>query len=680
MRKPALIASPLLLTLILVGVGWAAGAAPHFVGPIYNGPDLDYQPSILRVEPGGQLMLVFERFGNPPFGDFYVTFSADNGQTWTVPQEILDSPLYERHPSLVQLAANSFALFYLVDETGGGAYRLHRATSPDGLTWTDQGSLDLGWATPGEINPNVIREADGTLTMTYHRLSSPSYIAQSHDDGATWDTLKTQVSPANAQLPRLAKRESDGLYLVTYQVGSSDLDLYAKVSTDPYDWSGPQIPVSTDYNTHDSQPIVLEDGTFLVTYAKTPIYYFDVFYRTSCDGETWGVEMQVTHDPTRYDTQPHPLLQGTPGHVILTWPHQDGVTPYVDHDVWIDTDLFVPPDLGASHKTATPSIFDPGNPLTYTLLLSNDGQGPAVASLRDPIPAGTTYQVGSLWASSGQASHDPVECVINWSGLISTCAQVTITFRVSTSVSLEDGDLVTNTAWLTDGQSTGHILVATATADALPPSSAILDPQAGQVISSTTVLVSGVASDTISGVEAVAVSVDSGPWHLAAGQEAWTWLWDGFGDGQHNLRSQAVDGLAHMEAPGPGITVTVDTTPPQLAAFRPLSGAVDVPLTATVVLTFSEPIVTRTLAYSLAPDPGGWAVAWNAGGTVATLSHADFDADQVYTFTVTQARDWALNSLSPVQWAFSAQASETWQRIYLPLVLKGTKTELRITK
>ena len=675
MQKRALITTTFLLLLALAGVGWAAGAAPQFVGPLYDGPELDYQPAILRMLPGQQLMVVWERLNLPSLsGDFYVAFSSDEGQTWTAPAAILPSPLNQRHPALVQLAANSFALFYLVDETGSGAHRLHRATSPDAVTWTDQGALDLGWATPGEINPSVIREADGTLTMTYHRLSGPSYIAQSHDDGATWDKFQTQVSPANAQLPRLAKRESDGLYLVTYQVGSSNLDLYAKVSTDPYNWSGAQIPVSIDINTHDSQPIVLEDGTFLVAYAKTPVYYFDVFYRTSCDGETWGTEEQVTNDPTHYDTQPHPLLDGTPDHVILTWSHQESTTPYEDHDVWVDSNLAIQavPDLSASVKAVSPAVVGPTGLLTYTLSLTNDslGYGPTSAWLTDLIPADTAYD-GGLWASNGQYGYDPEREVITWTGVLSSCSQVTLGFRVSTALNLVDGQVVTNTAWLTDDQGTEYTLIATATADILPPTSTILDPQAGQFLSGTTYLISGAASDTVSGVAAVAVSVDGEPWHLATGQEAWTWLWDGFGEGLHNLRSQAVDGLAHMEVPGPGITVTVDATPPQLAAFRPLSGAVDVPLTATVALTFSESIVTGTLAFSLAPDPGGWAVAWNAEGTAAMLSHTAFDAGQIYTFTVTQARDRALNPLSPAQWTFATQATEARQRIYLPLVLKG---------
>jgi hypothetical protein len=657
----------LLLGLIVGSLVW--GDAVTYVGPIYDGPELDYQPSIIRVEPSGQLMLVFERIDLGSFyGDFYVSFSDDNGQSWSAPQAIINSPLNERHPSLLQLDENSFVLFYLVDETGSGAYRIHRATSPEGITWTDQGAIDLGWATPGEINPNVIREADGTLTMTYHRLSAPSYIARSDDDGVTWDTLQTQVSVGNAQLPRLAKRESDGLYLVTYQVGGSDLDLYAKVSADPYDWSGPQIPVSTDINTHDSQPIVLEDGTFLVTYAKTPVNYFDVFYRASCDGLDWFEEMQVTNDPARYDTQPHSLLHETPGNLILAWSHQESVSPYQDHDVWIDSELLLSPDVQPALKMVDPEAFAPGMSLTYTLSLPTNIYCPTVAHLADAIPEGTTYQEGSLWASDGDASYDVVHDVITWTGMILLNQAVSITFQVTTASSLEDGYPVVNTGRLTNEHGTVYSLVATSTADDLPPTSYIVNPQAGQYISDTTFSISGVATDTVSEVSLVAVSVDGGSWQEAAGQTSWTFAWEDYDEGEHNLRSRASDVLGHVEEPGPGITVTVDTLPPELVATSPVSGAVGVPLSATVVLTFSEPIVSSTLRYTMEPDPGDWSETWNAAGTVVTLSHAGFEAGQTYVLAVTQARDRALNPLAPVAVSFSTEGN---RRVFLPVVVGG---------
>ena len=164
MTKRAVLRSIVVLLLSLAVASLVQGSTPEYIGPIYTGPDLDYQPAIIRVSPSGDLMVVFERIAlDTFFGDLYVTFSANGGQTWTAPQPAVSSVLNERHPALVQLAASSFALFYLVDETGSNSFRLHRATSADGLIWTDQGALDLGWATTGEINPCVIREADGTV-------------------------------------------------------------------------------------------------------------------------------------------------------------------------------------------------------------------------------------------------------------------------------------------------------------------------------------------------------------------------------------------------------------------------------------------------------------------------------------------------------------------------------------
>ena len=464
-RTLSAVAVVLMLGLVAATVAW--GSAPDFVGPVYDGSELDYQPSIIRVQPDGRLLLVFERLRlGDYFGDLYVTYSDDDGQTWPVPVAILDSPLNQRHPSLIQLDEDSFVLFYLVDETGGGSYRIHRATSPDGLAWTSQGAVDLGWESPGEINPCAIREADGTLTMTYHRLPYPGYshLAQSHDGGVTWDTLKTQVSDGDANLPRLAKRESDGLYLVTYQVGGSDLDLFAKVTTDPYDWNGPQIPVSTDVNTHDSQPIVLEDGAFLVTYAKTPVYYFDLFHRLTYDGLTWPDEEQVTQDYLHYDTQPHPLVHGTPGHVILTWSHQESASPYQDHDVWIDTDLLVAPSLLGASKTIAPAVFVPElTPLTYTLTIPNTGLT-TTATLADPLPAEVVYVPDSLWASGGQYGYDAATGVVTWTGAISANTEIAVTFQVTPAGDLAGGEVLTNTAWLTGELGTVQKLEATAVA------------------------------------------------------------------------------------------------------------------------------------------------------------------------------------------------------------------------
>ena len=172
----------------------------------------------------------------------------------------------------------------------------------------------------------------------------------------------------------------------------------------------------------------------------------------------------MTEDPSHYDTQPHPLLAGVPGRVLLAWSHQVGATPYVDHDVWINTGLVIPPDLSGSAKAVDPALFYPSDLLTYTLVLSNSGLGPTAAQLSDLIPAGAAFRPASLWASSGQYGYDPAGGAITWTGLISTGGQVTLTFQVTTASTLSGGALVTNTARLTDGLGLARPLTATATA------------------------------------------------------------------------------------------------------------------------------------------------------------------------------------------------------------------------
>lgn len=336
---------PLTLLVLTLATGFAgADQQTESTGAVTSGPELDYQSSLIRVEPDGRLLLVFERIDVASFfGDLWVTWSDDEGATWAQPQPIINSPFNERHPALVQLAEDSYALFYLVDETGGSSYRIHRATSSDGSAWTGHGAVELGWTSPGEINPAVVHEGSGVLTMTYQR--SGAYIARSQDGGLTWDTLKTRVDPEWAALPRVAYRPADGTYLVTYQInpsGNNDLDVVGKTSTDPYDWNGAAVAISDDVNSHDSRPEPLPGGEFAVVYARQAGSAFDLYYRTSDDGIAWDDRVQITDDPTRYDTQPHLLADRSSNHAILTWSHQISPQPYVDHDVWIEDDIELP--------------------------------------------------------------------------------------------------------------------------------------------------------------------------------------------------------------------------------------------------------------------------------------------------------------------------------------------------
>ncbi|HRQ63657.1 MAG TPA: sialidase family protein [Xanthomonadaceae bacterium] len=280
---------------------------------VTGGPALDYQASVVQPwgEPGVRIV-VFERLtGASLLGDLWVTRSEDSGATWSLPSLAVGTAANERHAALVQTAEELFQLFYLKDE-GGPSYRIHRASSTNGVSFIEQGRVELGWASAGEINPHVIRQSDGTLLMTYHRLGGASYIAASVDGGLTWDEDRVQISQGNAALPRLAYRESDRLYLAVYQTnpGNNQLQLWARTSDDAGAWIDPPVQITSDGNNHDALPFVLEDDRFALLWARVADGHFQIFSMGSGNGLDWAYRRQLTRRQNLANVQPHALAIG----------------------------------------------------------------------------------------------------------------------------------------------------------------------------------------------------------------------------------------------------------------------------------------------------------------------------------------------------------------------------------
>lgn len=289
--------------------------------PVTSGGLFDYQPSVIRSTDDGARIVVFERL-NPAtlYGDLWVTRSTDGGGTWSTPTIAIASSSNERHPALLQPGPSSYVLFYLKGMSAASSFRIARATSSDGVTFTEQGTLDLGWATGGEINPHVIDEGGGVLTMSYQRLNTNtgSYVAQSLDNGVTWDTLRTPIQ-LDSQLPRIARRADDGLYLVSYQVGSSPLTMRVETTTNLRDWSSPARDFAAAGDNHDSLPVVMADGSFVLTWIRAAGSGYDIALRRSTDGRNWQPVQTVTSTPDENDVEPHPLLGDSPGSFQLYW-------------------------------------------------------------------------------------------------------------------------------------------------------------------------------------------------------------------------------------------------------------------------------------------------------------------------------------------------------------------------
>jgi len=306
-----------------LGCASLANAQQH----VTTGPELDYQPAVIQSTDDDARIVVFERLDpNTLDGDLWLTRSTDDGVSWTDPVAIIATAANERHPALVQTGPAQYELFYLKG-TSTPNYRIYRATSSDGISFAEQNQVDFGWPTGGDVNPHVIRHDDGTLTMTYQRYNATSFVfdcfvAESTDGVLTWDHLQTVIA-TGAQLPRIAYRESDGLYLASYQVGSSNLHIYTQTTTNVRDWSAPRVNFAVVGDNHDSLPVAMPDGAFVTFFSRATGGTYDIAFRRSADGANWLPAIAVTNTIGADDVQPHPLLVGSPDYVELYWGQDD---------------------------------------------------------------------------------------------------------------------------------------------------------------------------------------------------------------------------------------------------------------------------------------------------------------------------------------------------------------------
>jgi uncharacterized repeat protein (TIGR01451 family) len=107
------------------------------------------------------------------------------------------------------------------------------------------------------------------------------------------------------------------------------------------------------------------------------------------------------------------------------------------------------PDLAASLYVADRDTARPGETLTYTIVLRNDGLVDAPsAGLNNPVPAHTTYVTGSLALQGGGTAGD-ADDAITWTGALLRGQPVTLTYQ--TVITTVAGYNIVGHVWLSDG-------------------------------------------------------------------------------------------------------------------------------------------------------------------------------------------------------------------------------------
>ncbi|MFP4345638.1 MAG: FG-GAP-like repeat-containing protein [Anaerolineales bacterium] len=104
--------------------------------------------------------------------------------------------------------------------------------------------------------------------------------------------------------------------------------------------------------------------------------------------------------------------------------------------------------LDPSRKEVAPLHPEPGDTITYTVTLANNGPLLPEARFTDTLPSEVTY-AGNLWASSGQ--YGIAGDVITWTGEVEADTPVILSFEALVDAGLTEPHAVINTAWLDDG-------------------------------------------------------------------------------------------------------------------------------------------------------------------------------------------------------------------------------------
>jgi len=168
----------------------------------------------------------------------------------------------------------------------------------------------------------------------------------------------------------------------------------------------------------------------------------------------------------------------------------------------------------------------------------------------DPYPSG-----GEI--ASVEVSQDST----NWSPVDVWTSDGSNGYNWSWGWPLVDEEGVAHSFWFRARNAVGNVTASPEQVDIIVdthvPQSSISSPSNGAIITGSTALIQGTASDG-SGVAKVEVSTDGGAtWHAASGTTSWSYTWNLESTGSYTLKSRATDVYDNVEEVGDGVRVTV---------------------------------------------------------------------------------------------------------------------------
>ena len=270
----------------------AAGGPPTLIAS--QAPHSAF-PGVALVN-DSELVVVFREgsYHESEDGSIALVRSTDGGQTFSAPVTIFDTPYDDRDPLLVRLSDGRLAIQFTTLLPDRGHYRAYISFSSDnGRSWTP----------PRDPDPPPYAHPDGSrgalLEVAPNALISPAavdtatYFYRSTDGGAAW-TFFSQVAARRRQFWEATMVQVPGGRLIAaFRTMSPDGNGYvhdAESRDGGAHWSSPRRLPFWGFPQH---LVLLDSSSVLMTYGyREPPYGghppYGVRYRISTDlGRTW---------------------------------------------------------------------------------------------------------------------------------------------------------------------------------------------------------------------------------------------------------------------------------------------------------------------------------------------------------------------------------------------------------
>lgn len=133
------------------------------------------------------------------------------------------------------------------------------------------------------------------------------------------------------------------------------------------------------------------------------------------------------------------------GDVVVWREVGDSLFPVYPRGVYASKLLLETVQLSVSSQ-----FVDPGDVLTYTIVLAQGTPTGSHRSITDSLSSLVTLDVPSLSATSGNYGYDPPSHVITWTGVVSLYNPITIAYNAIVDPDASVGECITNTAIIKD--------------------------------------------------------------------------------------------------------------------------------------------------------------------------------------------------------------------------------------